>query len=634
MPNKNYVSPLVRVGIMILGIIALFLVTKNITGTWIPKDAFENMIFQGILLSVIFCTTIQEYFYTSPTEAMVNGLIGMMTMFPVFNVAENKLMWWLVFLFCTLIFVVGVTHTIIKIFNKKSKTVNSIYNFLINLGRGRVLFSVLFIYGLFSTYIHPSREFTTLILFWGIYIVIWPLKIPNLISNLLSKKKVNESIGRITRTDWPNIIHVEITNNIKWSFETPKLFQEADGNQCLLIPLYRQNQGERIIGTGIFGKFPKSKIEGLKNGCIYEVPDDVNLNKKDINLALNGDNNSELIGFISPNSEISEIKFEVTNFNQCFQGEIIWCPINDEDRCYYQIINGITEEEGFENNRIGYQIASARQLGVISKEGFEKYSWLPKNNTPVFTENKDFGNDFTFINRENDFIFGKIPNSNIDIGGDFIKNMTYHTAILGITGSGKTELCLDLIRFVEKKQKKVICIDITLKYDDALEEYEPFSLSLPDNDIENLNNLLFNLDIGEYSKGKEKQELKEFLDEKREFIRENFNDFIESAEKNIATINLKELANTQATLYLTELYLTELLRYKKGLDEVDNLLIVVEEAHTVMPETNTMGVLDYDSKGLIGKISQLALQGRKYGIGPFNCRTKNCYGKQIYINSM
>lgn len=44
-------------------------------------------------------------------------------------------------------------------------------------------------------------------------------------------------------------------------------------------------------------------------------------------------------------------------------------------------------------------------------------------------------------------------------------------------------------------------------------------------------------------------------------------------------------------------------------------LIVVEEAHTVMPEANTMGLGDFDSKGLVGKIAQIALQGRKFGVG-------------------
>lgn len=45
--------------------------------------------------------------------------------------------------------------------------------------------------------------------------------------------------------------------------------------------------------------------------------------------------------------------------------------------------------------------------------------------------------------------------------------------------------------------------------------------------------------------------------------------------------------------------------------------IVLEEAHTVVPETSFLGDLgDYSSnKGLVSKMGQIALQGRKFGVG-------------------
>jgi DNA helicase HerA-like ATPase len=64
------------------------------------------------------------------------------------------------------------------------------------------------------------------------------------------------------------------------------------------------------------------------------------------------------------------------------------------------------------------------------------------------------------------------------------------------------------------------------------------------------------------------------------------------------------------------MYLTCLLHYtKENFGKTPKVLIVVEEAHTVMPEPSTMGLGDYDSRGLVGKIAQIALQGRKYGVG-------------------
>src|SRR5690606_10107357 len=44
------------------------------------------------------------------------------------------------------------------------------------------------------------------------------------------------------------------------------------------------------------------------------------------------------------------------------------------------------------------------------------------------------------------------------------------------------------------------------------------------------------------------------------------------------------------------------------------LCLVLEEAHTIVPEQNFLGVNSFDAKPAVNKIAQLALQGRKYRI--------------------
>ena len=43
--------------------------------------------------------------------------------------------------------------------------------------------------------------------------------------------------------------------------------------------------------------------------------------------------------------------------------------------------------------------------------------------------------------------------------------------------------------------------------------------------------------------------------------------------------------------------------------------MAIEEAHTVIPEWNFAGSSDKTSQSLVNSISQVALQGRKYGVG-------------------
>jgi hypothetical protein len=44
------------------------------------------------------------------------------------------------------------------------------------------------------------------------------------------------------------------------------------------------------------------------------------------------------------------------------------------------------------------------------------------------------------------------------------------------------------------------------------------------------------------------------------------------------------------------------------------ILIVLEEAHTIIPEVFGAG-FDHDTQWVVGRIGQIALQGRKYGVG-------------------
>jgi uncharacterized protein len=196
--------------------------------------------------------------------------------------------------------------------------------------------------------------------------------------------------------------------------------------------------------------------------------------------------------------------------------------------------------------------------------------------------------------------------------------MEYHTAILGVTGSGKTELAFDLLRHAVKHETKVICIDLTSRYEGRLADLKPRNLSISAELSKQLGEKLLATETGEYGAPKEKKALSEFAGALRHDIMEHLSQFLVSTDENarLGIITLDEISNTKATIFITELYLTCLLHFARdNSDKCPRVLLVVEEAHTVMPEAKTMGLGDYDSRGLVAKIAQVALQGRKYHVG-------------------
>jgi hypothetical protein len=495
----------------------------------------------------------------------------------------------------------------------RKKVADFTYRPAVVFGKSRLLYSVVFLYGIISFYGIRSNRTAILVLFWGIFLALWPLGLAELLSSFSAKKFGSAAIGKVVRTDAPNIIHATIESDVKWERDAVKILQQGDGKQRYVIPLFSQAKENQILATGLCVADVRDRLPKLEPGNLYEA----NATAELIEECLPGEKESHLVGFVEHDSKIGELRFHTWNPADCKDGMLIWANVGNV--CvYYQITEGITQEEGLETDKHGFQIAVASQLGVLNKDkGFEKFAWLPAMNTPVFAAPDGFGKDAVTIS-EDDFKYGNVPGTAISVTGAFADMLENHTAVLGVTGAGKTELAFELLRYALAHKTKVICIDLTARYEGRLVDLKPHNLSISAELSTELGKKLFDVDAGKYGAGDEKKALKEYSDKLREDVRKNLKEFLESTDedKKLGIITLDEVSNTKATLFITELYLTCLLNYARdNSDKCPRVLLVVEEAHTVMPEASTMGLGDYDSKGLVAKIAQIALQGRKYHVG-------------------
>ena len=617
---SKFTTPWVRIAIMVVAVLAIFLIAYFFTRSVLPTDPGDALIFQNALLLVVLGSSLLEHKYTKPADSVVNSLMGIVTLLSVYNQAP-AVPWFLIASYCTIVFIFSATCVAVStradVSGWREKIARFTYRPAVIFGKARVLFSLVFLSGLWFFYSVQEPITLALVLFWGIFIVLWPLQIPELISSWFERGGVNSAVfGEITRVDDPNIVRVALStdSDCKWVSNEPKVCSLPNGQSQWLVPLYSQFQDEQLLATGLLTGIDYKGKSPRKN-CIFEPVNEPFPTKTDINRALGGDAKSSLIGFIVENSSISAIRFETLNPNDCYGGMLVWAKVANR-KVYYQIVSGETKEESFSGDKHGFQVATATQLGELDEQhGFKKRNWLPAMNTPVFTASVDSPISASTVS-EREFKLGTIPESKIDIGGPFVENYNYHTALLGVTGSGKTELAFDLIKHSLDAGIKVVCIDLTDQYGERLSELRPQDLSISSEKADELGKKLFDAETGTYGAGAEKKVLEGFAKPLRENVTESVENFISNKNINLGLIRLEEISNTKATLWITELYMTCLLKYaKEHLSEKPKLLIVVEEAHTVMPEPNTMGLGDYDSRGLVGKIAQVALQGRKYGVG-------------------
>jgi hypothetical protein len=605
---------------MLVSLACLLALAYYFTGSILPNDTQGALIFQSALLLLILGSALIEDKFTKPADSVVNSLMGIITLVGAYKIAP-KTLWWIVFTYCLYVFTSALLCTAVSsskaLTGWRHEVARYTYKPAVVLGAARRLFSIIFLFGLLSFYHLQSYQTISLVLFWGFFVVLWPIGIPQLLSSFRPSKSSDSPIGNVIRTDWPNLIRVELNPDARWNKDNTVVYQRSDGKQIWVLPLYSQVRDQKLLGTGLCLDNVSTHITNLNVGCIYSAPDDIAPSANEITIMLGGRKTSKLIGFVIEESNIGEIRLEVLNPKLCTEGMLVWSPI-DQKEVFYQITHGINKEEVLESEHHGFQIAKSAQLGIPdNNSGFIKYDWVPPMNTPVFVESDDFGADLFKIT-DQDFVYGNIPKSKIPVAGPFLDTCDHHAAILGITGSGKTELAFDLIRHAIKKEEKVICIDLTAQYSGRLDDLSPQNLSITEALATELSYKLFEVETGQYGAGKEKAALKEFADKLRDDVIANLKKFLMSKDPDsqLGIINLEEISNTKATLFITELYLTCLLRYaRENLITCPRVLIVVEEAHTVMPEPSTMGLGDFDSKGLVGKIAQIALQGRKYNIG-------------------
>lgn len=614
--EQKRAQPWTRVTILLTGLAVIAIISRFTTGKFLPSDPQNALIYQNALLLIVLGSALLEYKFTKPADSAVNGLMGVLTLLPVYGLPIQWI-WWSVFLYCGLVCVLAMTCVAVSsgpvLTGWRERLANLTYRPAVVFGKARVLFSVVFLYAVLSFYGIQSEQTVILVLFWGVFIALWPLGIPDLLAAVQTRKSGYAVIGHVVRTDAPNIIHATIDSEAKWEHRSVKVLQQGDGKQRYVIPLFFQSEENQILGTGLCVADVENQLVGLDPGYLYNA---ISLDKTTEEL-LGGDKDSSLVGFVDQDSTIAQLRFHTWDPTACKEGMLIWSCVGSQ-RVYYQITEGITKEEGLEANRYGYQIAVASQLGVLNPDkGFEKFAWLPAMNTSVFTVPEGFGKDTVKIS-DGDFKYGNVPDTSISVIGEFADMMEYHTAILGITGSGKTELAFDLLRYALAHNTKVICIDLTSRYEGRLVDLKPYNLSISAELSNELDQKLLDVETGKYGAGDEKKALHQFADKLRNDISKNLTDFLVSPDedKKLGIITLDEISNTKATIFITELYLTCLLNFARdNANKCPRVLLVVEEAHTVMPEATTMGLGDFDSRGIVAKIAQIALQGRKYHVG-------------------
>lgn len=618
--GRNQIEPLsqgwriIALGINILIALAIFWLA---TGTVMPTGSGASVWFLAASAYWLL-VLVAAPFFVPPRDSLSTAIAVILLLAPLdFSTVEHYRSELVFFNLLTVILAIAVaTAALVAIFQQNTSIGKIAYRLSSVLGKGEVLFTPAVIISILGFYQGQWGWMCLILAFWTYALAIRPVELGIQISRYLKgmKEELQPTAlaGTIVRVDDPDIVRVVLTKDgSSWEPDRVHVAQLPNGKATYVLPLFTQLQNDEMVGTGLCCPINDAEVPKMDAGSVYTL--EVKGLAEELGNSLSGDGEvSKIVGIVVEGSSISAVKFQVVSHVELEEGMVVFSYIRGK-KVYYQILDANTNEENFQQSPLGVHIVSASQLGCYSAEaGFQKFPWLPSMNQPLFLASTDKEEEQEL--GDNEFMIGRVPCTPFGVPVVLDDLIEYHTAVLGITGTGKTELTLDIIRNALARDAKVFCVDFTGEYKARLADQNPQTIGLTIAQGSDLEKHLFAVETGEYGAKAEKAALKTFLDAVQPQVTEQISDFLTDPDNHLGIFELAEITNTKATLRTTEMYLSAIMDWAKQHRKAEKILIVLEEAHTIIPEAYGSG-FDAETQWVVGRIGQIALQGRKYGVG-------------------
>ncbi len=606
----------VRITLFLISFFSLLLVFFLTTGRIFPNSEQSVVIFSALLM-LSFVSLFLEHYFTRPTDVLASTIAILLLLAPLGSQLSRFGIWYGIFFGYNVTLLLTSLFALLLLDGNKSSAAfqNRISSFLktisVFFGNGRFLFVVLFLLTLVFYVDSQSGQFLILAGYASAILLIDPKQF------VLSSWGIHSDPGR----DVGEIIGVQSRNTFLARLYRERVpigrfdlaefrYSVADGNRLfkgMIVDnfLLDEQQWIKILATDeiheALGADPHTAIR--TSNVVYKIvgqPDPPFLGR--------------FVGLIIDGSNIMKVRFDYAGRVAVNEGALLEARSSGK-RVLYQITQALTEIQTLEQkNEAGLIVGEAVQLGIWDSQKlvFEKYGWVPEINTPLFLA----PDAPTFEIQAGERQIGAIPGTNYPVILDLNQAVTHHTAILGVTGSGKSVFCRDLLRKIIGIGTKVICVDFTNEYRGKFADLPPVNI-VPNNRKDDLFAAIdvISTELEKFAN----QQNKTLIADKTKILKDGFYDaaraFVQS-DQPLALFELPDVANTTGILEYTKWFFRGLFQLaRQDANFGKQVCVVLEEAHTVIPEWNFIGVEEKKAQSLVNSISQIALQGRKYNVG-------------------
>ncbi|WP_052124068.1 ATP-binding protein [Ureibacillus manganicus] len=576
-------------------------------------NLFSSFWYTSGFVLLILMSLVDQPFFSKDSNIFMNAITAIMALLLV--PIENHNFVYYFFIVYTFYLVIS-SYILMIMRSKELKEENKFIQFIARfnriIGKPDAIFSAFFLWGAAIQYTTSSGKFNALLLFWVIFMLLNLPELSKVIEKLFEKTNIKRlGIGKIFGVQSKNVFLVKVVGN----YENFELFSYVEMKYSVDNKIYRgficeimlldNEQWLKVIANEDINKHFHNRniIDSYTQDTVYKIdsPQFDHLLHK-------------FVGLVTEGTVISKLRFIYNSIIEIEEGSLLEVGINGK-KIIYQIVQGKVEIEQLANrNQSGYVLGEAIQLGMWNnqKSQFDKYGWIPEINTPVYISSPI---DEVILDKD-ELIVGYLPDSNYPVIINKTLAITHHTAIIGVTGTGKSVFTRNLIRELLNDDVKVICIDFTGEYKNKFTDLNPVNI-INQNEVETIYEYIDKIEVEEakFANQRNNDALKEWKSQMHQIMKQSIDAFLRDDTNKITIIELPEVYNTSGVMYYTMAFIRTLFSIAKNNSYNKKISLVLEEAHTIIPEWNFAGSSDKNTQAVINSIAQIALQGRKYNIG-------------------
>lgn len=560
-----------RLVLFFISLVVLLVVGRLVTGNF--SFALSQFWFTSGLFLLLLLSLIDQPHFSKDANVFVNAVTGWVALLLVPGGARSAI-WW-VFLAWTG-YLAASSYALIWLrsreLGREGPGIQLVSRVNREIGRPEALFSAFFLWGCVLQFGSAGPESSALFFYWAVFMILNQPALARVLDRALEGggKSASAIEGTLEGLVSPRIAEVRLP--AEFPIESVGLEVELvahEGGRAALGVILddRIVSGVRLGRVGLTSFLPAwQKV--VEAGPI----------RPSVQLTGNRVEGDECpLSIVDAGSTIGHAVFLVHPDMKLQAGEVVAASSAAAADVLYQVISAtVLREAAPEANAIHSVKVSAGQLGVWdeTKCHFEPIPWVPGAGQLV----RKIGASFNVEHKppKGREVVGKVPNSTFPVHVSVEDVVTHNTALIGVTGSGKSFLAFHLIEAMASQEIKVLILDISRQHDLYLADHEPTALKKPE-------------EVAAWFGGKSMIGIHQFAVDADGYPKAAA-DFAKAAFDEVSKAKLERGKNLPA-----------------------RLCIVLEEAHSLIPEWNQIAQKGDDQQ--VNRTARYILQGRKFGMG-------------------